>query len=476
MLDDNPLVGRVSQLSDRERLVATKFAQGMSYRQISESLFIAPTTVRTHLSAIYRKLNIHNKVALVNLIAALHSASGRPPDTNGSGARDRPVVLVLPFENLGADDRWTRLAHGLSTDLIVDLARYSDLSVVDGGRAVSARQLTSDGQPLPADYVLDGSVQATTHRVRISVRLVESRHGIALWAARYDLAMEDLFSRQDDVLGSVINAIAGVDGKVARHRRETSRRRPPVELSAYECYLFGASESAKFNRDANRRAIGLLSRAVELDAGLARAWATLGDAHAMDACNGYTNDSSSSIELWKSCLHRALALDPSDSYIRLCMGEVRALRGDIDGAAEEQAWALAAAPNDADTLAMLAGSWTLLTGDPDRAYELAKRAICLNPRNSCKYVMLGRCSFVVGRYRECLAALELAPTGSPITLLFRAMAHAMLGEVDAARKIAGSISRNFRGFSVNGFIRTFPVTNPPALAAIRAGASAARLA
>jgi tetratricopeptide (TPR) repeat protein len=196
----------------------------------------------------------------------------------------------------------------------------------------------------------------------------------------------------------------------------------------------------------------------------------------MEACNGYTNDPSSSVELWKSCLHQALALDPSDSYIRLCVGEVLALQGDLDGAAEEQACALAAAPNDADTLAMLAGSRTLVTGDPDRAYELAKRALSLNPRNSCKYIMLGRCSFVVGRHRECLSALELAPTGSPITLLFRAMAHAMLGEVDAARKITGSLSRNFRGFSVDGFIRTFPVTNPPALAAIREGASAAGLA
>jgi TolB-like protein/DNA-binding CsgD family transcriptional regulator len=476
VLDDNPLVETVSQLSERERMVATNFARGMSYRQISESLFIAPTTVRTHLSAIYRKLGIHNKVALVNLIAALHSASGRPPDTDVPGARDRPVLLVLPFEHLSADDRWTRLAHGLSADLIVDLARYSDLCVIDGLAAVSAMQPPSDGQPLRADYVLDGSVQATTHQVRIGVRLVESRQGIALWAARYDLAMENLFARQDDVVDSVINAIAGVDGKVARHRRERSRRRPPVELSAYDCYLLGAAESAKFNRDAIRRAIGLLSRAVELDAGFARAWAILGDAHAMEACNGYTNDPSTSIELWKSCLHRALALDPSDSYIRLCAGELCALRGDIDGAAEEQACALAAAPNDADTLAMLAGSRTLLTGDPDRAYELAKRAISLNPRNSCKYVMLGRCSFVVGRHRECLSALELGPTGSPITLLFRAMAHAMLGEVDAARKIAGSLSRDFRGFSVEGFIRTFPVTNPPALAAIREGASAAGLA
>ena len=59
----------LSGLSDRERMVATKFAEGMTYREIGETLFIAPATVRTHLSAIYRKLNVRSKVALAALLA-----------------------------------------------------------------------------------------------------------------------------------------------------------------------------------------------------------------------------------------------------------------------------------------------------------------------------------------------------------------------------------------------------------------------
>ncbi|TIW74206.1 MAG: hypothetical protein E5V58_07225 [Mesorhizobium sp.] len=34
-------------------MVAAKFAEGMTYREIAEMFFIAPATVRTHLSAIY---------------------------------------------------------------------------------------------------------------------------------------------------------------------------------------------------------------------------------------------------------------------------------------------------------------------------------------------------------------------------------------------------------------------------------------
>ena len=55
-------------LSERERLVAAKSAEGLTYREIAEVLVIAPNTVRTHLSAIYKKLGIRNKAALIHLM------------------------------------------------------------------------------------------------------------------------------------------------------------------------------------------------------------------------------------------------------------------------------------------------------------------------------------------------------------------------------------------------------------------------
>ena len=52
-------------LSKRERLIAARSAEGLTYQEISEALCIAPTTVRTHLQTIYRKLDIHNRAGLV---------------------------------------------------------------------------------------------------------------------------------------------------------------------------------------------------------------------------------------------------------------------------------------------------------------------------------------------------------------------------------------------------------------------------
>ncbi len=115
----------VADLSDRERAVAAKFADGMTYREIGESLFIAPTTVRTHISTIYRKLGVHSKLAL----AALISDQTRP-SISDQGQSEPPVIAVMPIENLSGDELWNRLADGLSADIIVDLARHSDLAVV----------------------------------------------------------------------------------------------------------------------------------------------------------------------------------------------------------------------------------------------------------------------------------------------------------------------------------------------------------
>ena len=61
--------GPLAVLSKRERLVAAKFAEGLTHRKVGELLFIAPATVRTHLAKIYRKLGIHNKATLVRLFA-----------------------------------------------------------------------------------------------------------------------------------------------------------------------------------------------------------------------------------------------------------------------------------------------------------------------------------------------------------------------------------------------------------------------
>lgn len=55
-------------LSPREREIAQAYANGDNYHRIAERLFIAPSTVRTHLAAIYRKLGVSSKLDLHKML------------------------------------------------------------------------------------------------------------------------------------------------------------------------------------------------------------------------------------------------------------------------------------------------------------------------------------------------------------------------------------------------------------------------
>jgi adenylate cyclase len=191
---------------------------------------------------------------------------------------------------------------------------------------------------------------------------------------------------------------------------------------------------------------------------------------------GFTDDPPAADRKWRECTEQALALDPFDPKAHISMGDIRGRAGDLIGAADEYQRALAAAPNDADTLALLSGSFALVIGDPEKAAYFGQRAIFLNPAApGWYYLMLGRAEYVRGGYRECIAALGQAPRNAPATLMLLAMSHAQLGEVDRAGKLVTQLSTLDPGFTVAEFIRNYPVTNPPAVAAIHAGAAKAGL-
>lgn len=61
----DPQTTKISSLTDRERQVILLIAEGLKNRQIAERLFISPTTVTHHLSSIYSKLGVSDRLELV---------------------------------------------------------------------------------------------------------------------------------------------------------------------------------------------------------------------------------------------------------------------------------------------------------------------------------------------------------------------------------------------------------------------------
>jgi len=64
-LPDAPTPAIVEQLTERETAVLRYLPTGLSQRQIAGELFVSPNTVKTHCTAIYRKLAVDNRKAAV---------------------------------------------------------------------------------------------------------------------------------------------------------------------------------------------------------------------------------------------------------------------------------------------------------------------------------------------------------------------------------------------------------------------------
>ncbi len=66
---DHPILGR---LSEREREVLAHLMGGSRVATIAEQLFISPNTVRNHLKAIYRKVDVSSQNELIELVRSLN--------------------------------------------------------------------------------------------------------------------------------------------------------------------------------------------------------------------------------------------------------------------------------------------------------------------------------------------------------------------------------------------------------------------
>jgi TolB-like protein len=367
-------------LSERERAVAEKFASGLTYREIGEALFIAPSTVRTHLAAIYEKLGVRNKVALA---AYVNRTTGVAPDEPSLVPDAPPVLAVFPIECLNSEERWRRFADGLSSDITVDLARYADLPVIAFHTMKSLgskpADFMADGKALGATYILSGQLRADDTRIRLTIELADARNGVSLWSERYDRPVEDIFALQDSLTETVINVLAGCFGAIATIGRNAVRRKPPASLRAFDLYLLGVEQHNTFSRAGNAEAIRLFSRALELDPTLVRAWTELAYAYSIQAGNCFGRDPKGSIEKWRAAVENAIRLDPYDSSACNCLGDLMGCLGDLEAAERAYNRAYECGSNHADTLALLSGSKALVAGDRAEAIPLIERAMRLNP-------------------------------------------------------------------------------------------------
>jgi len=189
--------------------------------------------------------------------------------TRGSDAR--PVVAVLPFDDLSpkADHGW--FAEGLADELIANLARAPGLVVIGrsssfqfGHTDLDAREI---GERLGARYIIEGGVRRDGDDLRISAMLIDARTQTTLWSETFDRNSDDVFAVQADLARAIVGAL-----NVRMSIGDPARMIGTSNTQAFDAFLMGRAYLRAEGPENILRAADQFRRATALDPKYADAW------------------------------------------------------------------------------------------------------------------------------------------------------------------------------------------------------------
>src|SRR5205807_2908773 len=146
---------------------------------------------------------------------AAQAVTTRPADRGAIAAASaealRPSIVVLPFLNLSDDHEQQHFVDGITGDLTTDLSRIPDMLVISRNTAFTYRNKPVDtkqiGRELGVRYVLEGEVQRSGNRVRVTAQLIDAEGDAHLWAERFDGDAGDLFELQTEITNRIAVAL-----------------------------------------------------------------------------------------------------------------------------------------------------------------------------------------------------------------------------------------------------------------------------
>jgi adenylate cyclase len=400
----------------------------------------------------------------VNKRPSLFSAGQSQEEKEVLDVLAKPSLAVMPFENMSGDSGQEYLSDGITENVITTLSKIPNLFVIARnstfaykGKNISVQQIASD---LGVRYVLEGSVQRTDDRIRITAQLIDAKSGNHLWAERYDRNMQDIFAVQDEMSMEITRALRVelIEGDQARRwaGQETNN------LEAFEKALQARALSQRGTKEDNMRARQLYMEALELDPAYVSAYAALGWTHFWDARFGWSEQKDLSLEDALRYAEKAISLDDNVEDAHLLLAAVHLLRRDWEKATKEAERAVALDPNGADAYSVLAGIVSCC-GRWEEGIMYAEKAIRLNPFPPVRYYhWLGRAYYMTSQYSEAIATWKKLLFINPDYLpahAFLAACYISLGRRNESAASAAEVLRIDPDFTISSYARTLPYKN-----------------
>jgi len=338
-------------------------------------------------------------------------------------------TAVLPFVNMSGDKGNEYFSDGMTETLLDRLAQVPQLKVAARTSSFSFKGTNTDvrriGAQLGVASLVEGSVQQAGDTLRITAQLVRAADGSHLWSMHYDRKAADLFAIQDEIAGSVTEALVG---ELLPATKDILAKDGTKDLAAYDAYTRGLQQIELNTFSSYNQAETLLQHALARDPNYVDAMLALINTWYGMAKTGQTTDAEYR-ERAVPMLARVEAIDPGNARLLAFRGEIAQELGEHLRAVELARQGTAAAPGDArvhniladiyafqgDQAASLAEMDQVLALNPlndnviryrtlrlvalnrfDEAEQSLHRALQLDPHNSSNYWMLGRVAYARG--------------------------------------------------------------------------------
>jgi len=381
----------------------------------------APPGARGRLRGLRRSpwLALGSAAAAVALAVALGVIvlGDRGPAEGAADANtlERPLIVVLPFENRGPAEQEYFVA-GVTDEITSRLAASGSLGVIS--RTSAIRYARSDktgkeiGEDLGVDYILEGSVRWAegddgSGRVRVMTQLIRAADDTHIWAQPYDREIADIFQIQSEIAGQVVERVGAAVGDAAGPGTVgRPLAGPPTEdLEAYSLYMRGRFHRQQLTRKGLEQAYQYLQRAIDRDPGLAQAYAELVRVDLIS--QGFRFEPFDEIEpRARARLARALELDASAPEVQVVIGIFQARDGDWRAAEETYRRLIELRPSFAEAHSRLGLVRGVGFGDLEAAVRETRLATLLDPLLPAQHQSLSRWLYHAGDYEGAIVEYE----------------------------------------------------------------------
>jgi adenylate cyclase len=271
------------------------------------------------------------------------------------------------------------LCDGITENIIAVLSHIPKLLVIARnstfaykGKSINVQQI---GQELGAQYLIEGSIQKSDDRVRITVQLIDTDSGHHMWSERYDRELKNIFKLQDEIAIEIAKAmqIHITEGEIAKTRFKNI-----PDVQTYLKLLKVLEYFYQVTKEGNILARKELEELLALNPELSEVYTLLGNVYLQGFLVGTCESDLICFGKATEATRKALSLDSNNSDAHMLASFLFLMRKKHDMAITEAKNAIMLNPNNDS--AYLTLGWVLIYSDrPDEAIGIIKKAIRLNP-------------------------------------------------------------------------------------------------